>query len=111
MITIWHSPAELLTGYGDIFSVWLDGACGEGPNGKKQVYDWNRYYECVRKYQPETHVSVCAGQISDSVNEAGDVRKSEWSVVHARTALAEIITGKEASRPMMGNSGMRPDYQ
>ena len=29
---------ELLTRYGEIFSVWLDGACGEGPNGKKQRF-------------------------------------------------------------------------
>ena len=34
---------ELLTGYGEIFSVWLDGACGEGPNGKRQVYSWDAY--------------------------------------------------------------------
>ena len=27
---------ELLTQYGELFCVWLDGACGEGPNGKKQ---------------------------------------------------------------------------
>jgi len=25
---------ELLTRYGEIFSIWFDGACGEGPNGK-----------------------------------------------------------------------------
>ena len=30
---------ELLTGYGPICSVWFDGACGEGANGKKQYYD------------------------------------------------------------------------
>ena len=30
---------ELLTEYGDIFVIWLDGACGEGPNGKVQKYD------------------------------------------------------------------------
>ena len=82
---------ELLTGYGDIFSVWLDGACGEGPNGKKQVYDWNRYYECVRKYQPDACICVCGPDIRWCGNEAGDVRKSEWSVVPARTALAESV--------------------
>ena len=85
---------ELLTGYGDIFSVWLDGACGEGPNGKKQVYDWERYYACVRKYQPDACICVCGPDIRWCGNEAGDVRKSEWSVVPARTALAESVQEK-----------------
>ena len=43
---------ELLTGYGDIFCVWFDNACGEGKNGKKQEYDFPRYFELIRKYQP-----------------------------------------------------------
>lgn len=85
---------ELLTGYGEIFSVWLDGACGEGPNGKKQVYDWERYYACVRKYQPDACICVCGPDIRWCGNEAGDVRRSEWSVVPARTALAESIQEK-----------------
>ena len=34
---------ELLSGYGDIFCIWLDGALGEGPNGHEQRYDWDRY--------------------------------------------------------------------
>ena len=52
---------ELLTGYGDIFAVWFDGACGEGPNGKKQYYDWERYYALIRKLQPLSliHISMC----------------------------------------------------
>ena len=43
---------ELLTNYGEISEVWFDGACGEGPNGKKQVYDWQGYYSVIRELQP-----------------------------------------------------------
>ena len=43
---------ELLTGYGPICSVWFDGACGEGANGRKQYYDWQRYYRVIRELQP-----------------------------------------------------------
>ena len=101
---------ELLTGYGDIFSVWLDGACGEGPNGKKQIYDWKRYYECVRKYQPDACICVCGPDIRWCGNEAGDVRKSEWSVVPARTALAESV--QERSQQTDDKEfRMRPDHQ
>lgn len=85
---------ELLKDYGEIFSVWLDGACGEGPNGKKQIYDWKRYYDCVRRYQPNACICVCGPDIRWCGNEAGDVRKSEWSVVPARTALAESVQEK-----------------
>ncbi|MBQ7981591.1 MAG: alpha-L-fucosidase, partial [Oscillospiraceae bacterium] len=54
---------ELLTGYGDVFSVWFDGACGEGPNGKKQYYDWKRYYAKIRELQPDACISVCGPDV------------------------------------------------
>ena len=72
---------ELLTGYGEIFSVWFDGACGEGPNGKKQVYDWDRYYALIRELQPGAAISVCGPDIRWCGNEAGHTRPSEWSVL------------------------------
>lgn len=81
---------ELLTQYGDIFTVWLDGACGEGSNGKKQVYDWKRYYETVRKLQPNAVISISGPDIRWCGNEAGRVRESEWSVVAADMAEPEV---------------------
>ncbi len=82
---------ELLTGYGEIFSVWFDGACGEGPNGKKQYYDWERYYKTIRELQPNACISVCGEDVRWCGNEAGYTRPSEWSVVPKRTKDTEKI--------------------
>lgn len=82
---------ELLTNYGEIFDVWFDGACGEGPNGKKQVYDWERYYEVIRRLQPNACINVCGPDVRWCGNEAGDTRESEWSVVPARTRNTERV--------------------
>lgn len=72
---------ELLTNYGELFSVWFDGACGEGPNGKKQVYDWQRYYDTIRQLQPDTCISISGPDVRWCGNEAGNTRNSEWSVI------------------------------
>ena len=85
---------ELLTNYGEIFSVWFDGACGEGPNGKRQTYDWPRYYETVRSLQPNACLCVCGPDVRWCGNEAGDTRPSEWSVVPRRLCKAETVEGK-----------------
>lgn len=73
---------ELLTGYGDIFCVWLDGACGSYMDGKeKQEYDFQRIYDTVYKYQPDCVVSNCGPDVRWVGNEGGIARKSEWNVV------------------------------
>ena len=82
---------ELLTQYGEVCSVWFDGACGEGPNGKKQYYDWDRYYATIRELQPNACIHVCGPDIRWCGNEAGDTREAEWSVVPARTADTEKV--------------------
>ena len=72
---------ELLTRYGDISEVWFDGACGEGPNGKRQVYDWAGYFALIRELQPDAVISIMGPDARWIGNEAGVTRASEWSVI------------------------------
>jgi alpha-L-fucosidase len=72
---------ELLANYGPIDEVWFDGACGEGPNGKKQEYDWPAYYAVVRELQPDALIAICGPDIRWVGNESGVARENESSVV------------------------------
>ncbi len=72
---------ELLTQYGEISEVWFDGACGEGPNGKRQVYDWPGYFALIRELQPDAVISIMGPDARWIGNEAGVTRESEWSVI------------------------------
>lgn len=85
---------ELLTDYGPISTVWLDGANGEGPDGNVQLYDWDRYYEVVRRLQPDAVISVCGPDVRWCGNEAGHTRAEEWSVVPASLRDAERIASR-----------------
>lgn len=85
---------ELLTNYGEICSVWFDGACGEGTNGKKQVYDWERYYALIRRLQPGACIHVCGPDIRWCGNESGHTRPAEWSVVPKRTGEVDRIADR-----------------
>lgn len=71
---------ELLTSYGKVDEVWFDGACGEGPNGKKQVYNWDAYYDLIHKLQPNAVVAVSGEDVRWVGNEHGEGRTTEWSV-------------------------------
>lgn len=92
---------ELLTGYGDICTVWLDGANGEGPDGRRQVYDWDRYYRVVRALQPDAVISVCGPDVRWCGNEAGHTRADEWSVVPRALQSAE----RTAERSQQADDG------
>ena len=72
---------ELLTWYGKVDEVWFDGANGEGPNGKKQVYDFERYYQLIRKLQPEAVIAIMGPDVRWVGTETGVGRTQEWSVV------------------------------
>lgn len=74
---------ELLTQYGRIDEVWFDGANGEGPNGKKQVYDFPRWYALIRKLQPSATIAIMGPDVRWVGTESGHGRETEWSVVPA----------------------------
>ena len=73
---------ELLTNYGEIVEVWFDGACAEGPNGKRQEYDWPAYWGLVRKLQPNAVMFSDAGpDVRWIGNEQGFAGEECWSTV------------------------------
>jgi alpha-L-fucosidase len=74
---------ELLANYGPIAEVWFDGANGEGPNGKKQVYDWPSFYAVIRELQPQAVIFGMAPDLRWVGTESGYGRETEWSVVPA----------------------------
>lgn len=74
---------EVLTGYGPVFEVWFDGANGEGPNGKRQVYDWPRFVRTVREAQPDAVIFSDAGpDIRWVGNEDGFAGETNWATLH-----------------------------
>ena len=73
---------EVLTQYGDVFEVWFDGACGEGPNGKRQVYDWDGFIGTVREHQPDAVIFSDAGpDIRWVGNERGFADETNWCTI------------------------------
>lgn len=72
-----------LGSYGDVFEQWFDGACGEGPNGKKQVYDWPLFYSTVYKMQPEAIIFSNVGPGCRWVgNEYGSAGRTCWGTMN-----------------------------
>jgi len=73
---------EVLTNYGPVFEVWFDGANGEGPNGKKQVYDWPLFIKTVRDCQPNAVIFSDAGPDLRWVgNEDGQGGDPNWNML------------------------------
>jgi alpha-L-fucosidase len=90
---------ELLTNYGEIFHVWFDNACGEGTNGKKQNYDFERYIKTIRKYQPNATFFNDKGGMRWCGNEAGSAAHAQWCVVPYE--LCSIAEHKTDVEPLM----------
>ncbi len=93
---------ELLSNYGEISEVWFDGACGEGPNGKKQVYDWNSYYSVIRELQPTAVIFGMGPDIRWVGTESGYGRDTEWSVVPDIVQNLDAIAAGSQQNPIDG---------
>ena len=95
---------ELLTNYGNVAEVWFDGANGEGPNGKKQIYDWQRYYKAIRRLQPNAVIAIVGPDVRWVGTESGYGRDTEWSVVPANVQDEDEI----AARSQQAGGTFRP---
>lgn len=92
---------ELLTRYGPIHEIWFDGANGEGPNGKKQVYDWPRYWGLVKRLQPEAVIFSDAGpDVRWIGNESGVAGETNWSTVNPAIVPVPGMSGDEVMRSL-----------
>ena len=68
---------EVLTGYGEVFEAWLDGA---NDLKKRMVYDFNGFFETIHKYQPNAVIFSDAGPgIRWVGNEKGIAGETNWS--------------------------------
>ena len=75
-----NTMTEVVKNYGPVFEMWWDGANGEGPNGKKQVYDFPRFESTIRKIAPNAIVFSDIGPDCRWVgNENGVAGKTNWN--------------------------------
>jgi alpha-L-fucosidase len=73
---------EIFAAYGPIWELWWDGANGEGPNGKKQVYDFRKFEKTIRSISPKTVIFSDIGpDIRWVGNENGIAGKTNWNLL------------------------------
>jgi alpha-L-fucosidase len=73
---------EITQRYGPFFEFWWDGANGEGPNGKKQEYDWHGFETTMRDIAPNTILFSDIGPDARWVgNENGIAGITNWNLL------------------------------
>ena len=97
---------ELLTNYGEVHEVWFDGANGEGPNGKKQIYDWDAILKTIRRLQPKAVTAIMGDDVRWVGNERGIGRETEWS---ATALMPHSYAGADESYAKLGIKGTGKD--
>lgn len=75
-----NTLVDALGRYGDVYEQWFDGANGEGPNGKCQVYDWPLFNSTVLSLQPDAVIFSDVGPGCRWMgNEQGRAGTTCWS--------------------------------
>lgn len=73
---------EIFYKYAPIWEFWWDGTNGEGPNGKRQVYDWKRFERTIHELSPKTIVFSDIGpNIRWVGNENGIAGETNWNTL------------------------------
>ncbi len=79
--------------------MWFDGANGEGPNGRKQTYDWPRIWSTVRRLQPDAvRFSDAGPDIRWIGNERGAAGETNWSMVNPNIVPVPGATGADVMK-------------
>ena len=101
-----------MTNYGEVHEVWFDGANGEGPNGKKQEYDWTAILSTIRRLQPRAVTAIMGDDVRWVGNERGLGRETEWSATvltpgtYARCEEQNKALGVKATSKDLGGRDM-----
>lgn len=98
-----NTMKEVFQNYGPLFEFWWDGANGEGPNGKKQVYDFRKFENTVREISPNTLVFSDIGpDIRWVGNEDGVAGETNWNMLDT-AGYGRGATGPPADSLNRGN--------
>ncbi len=119
---------ELLTGYGDIFEVWFDGANGGdgwygGANETRHIdrttyYQWPETYAMIRSLQPDCLIwndGSDRGDLRWVGTEAGEVGATNWSQLNKDgevdwSMLHFGLEGGDSWVPGETNTSIRPGW-
>lgn len=119
---------ELLTGYGEMFEVWFDGANGGtgwygGADERRQIdrktyYDWENTYRMIRQWQPDCLIWNDGGSRGDLRwvgTEAGYVGQPNWSLLMSsgdvpREQLQHGVEDGDRWVPGEVNTSIRPGW-
>lgn len=92
---------ELLTGYGPIYEIWWDGA-----GSTETSYDWKRWVELIRKYQPEASIFGSLGAseyvdfrwVGNEQGRAGETHYASLDLCHLQTENTKwLYTGNQGA--------------